>query len=225
MRIRASCVPAATLALMGCAGAAVSSVGPRAEGPVTVERGPGPYAPAGTRLAVRLDQAIDSAQSSAQSTISRGFTARLLLPVRAPDGTVLARADARVLGEVASLGDPRTRKVRLRLLRVDTVAGPTPLWAAVHRVEYSTYPGAYRNRRPVPEPFEPYTGTPGALRPREYAPPVATGGGPLGTGTAAGLDGRTSGYDRAREIHLARGARLDLVLTRPLAPPRSPASR
>jgi hypothetical protein len=99
------------------------------------------YVPAETRAVVRLEGQLDTSTSSAGDP----FVARLVEPLRAVDGHVLAPAGARVDGHVAAivLGGPRT-ELRLAFDRIETVHGVVPLAARVVSAQYNAVPGGGR---------------------------------------------------------------------------------
>jgi hypothetical protein len=139
-------MPMGILALLG--GCAPSS-GPPARSAATVTAAdvgvpqppvePRPtYAPAGTRLAIRLSTPISTVSSSAGQT----FSAEVLTPVLAADGTVLVAAGAPLLGHVAQIEfGGTTPRLRLGFDTVETMRGPAPLAVGVVSTESRRAPG------------------------------------------------------------------------------------
>lgn len=148
----------------------------------------GAFAPAGQRVAVRLDQTVDTLLSQRRET----FTARLQTPILDQNGAVFAPAGAVVYGHVASLGSRMRPRVRLTFDAVATAHGTRPLAAALRDAQYQRYPGPVEF---VPGPID-YYGYYGAW-----------GGGPAYVGWEP--------YQPI-EVRLPANAELHLQLTRPI---------
>jgi hypothetical protein len=163
----------------------------------------GPYVPAGQRLVVQLDQAIDTMESLRRGT----FTAHLVAPLVGADGRVIAATGATVHGFVRSLGSVDYPRISLRFESVDTVYGSAPLPARVRNAQYRTYLGPALYGAAPAEPYGAWGGGPGAF---------------YGAGLGYGYygDWYYAPY-YPREVHMPAGAQLELQLSQPLVPPGS----
>jgi hypothetical protein len=188
----------------------VASSGPHSVRTVDPNLVRGPYAPAGQRFSVRLDQAIDTQESLRRGT----FTARLQTPLVGADGRVFAAAGTTVSGHIRSLGSMESPRVLLRFDSIDTVFGPAPLQASLRGAQYRRYPGPVLYS--VWPGYPVYDGYWGAY-----------GWGPIGGGPGYAYYGGYWDYFpyRPPEVHLPAGARMDLLLTRPLFAPGTTVER
>jgi hypothetical protein len=192
-------------AVAGCSGTtAIRSVQPRTP-QINTAAIRGAYAPSGTRIAVRLDQSLST------ETALRGqtFTARLLTPVRANDGRIIAREGATVAGVVAGVRRGRSPIIEVEFTRIDTDSGPASLTVAVRDADRVIYRGD--SNAPMPS-VSYYQST------AVYTP---TFGGPFqySNGPADSSYGTPVYVGPPREVRLDRGATLQLQLTRPLIAP------
>jgi len=162
--------------------------------PVDTSRVQGTFGQAGQRFQVSLDQPIDTLESVRRGT----FTAHVVSPILGSDGRVLVPAGAAVTGEVRSLGSLETPYIRVRFDTVETVHGAAPLQARLRAADYHEYMGPWITGYDV-----------------GYRSGYAWGGGP-----SYANDWYYVAF-RPTEVRLPAGARLDLVLTRPLVPPGS----
>ncbi len=173
-------------------------------------------APIGTVLVVRLVDALDSATSH----VGQSFEGRVMERVVGTDGTVVVEAGARLRGHVTSVGTREAPRLRLALDAVDTLAGSSPVVARIRRAQRVEYPGPERVDRdridslcdapPSPKTeADPFCGSYVNLLRSDTAPEH-------GFGETPPTD------DRPTEVHLAPGARIELVLTEPLVLPRPP---
>jgi hypothetical protein len=191
----------------GAARAEVASVGPSTVRPIDPRRVGGEYVQAGTSFAVTMDQTIDTQVSAP----GMPFTATVAAPLVAPDGVDVVARGAKVHGTVTSVGSFGEPLVRIDIQSVDTQWGPASIVATVRRAQHTSYAGrpylAPSSSLPLEDghlyTYDFYTyGTPLGPAPYPPAPPVY--------GAAV---------ERPREIRIARGATLDLVLTRALIAP------
>jgi len=167
--------------------------------------------PSGTRVAVSLDEDIDTASAR----IGQDVTARAVASIRAPDGTIVVRKGAIVRGRLVSIGTRESPALRLELDTIDTTAGPVPIQASIRRARTLQYlpadlPRAQQrdwscaSQRPEDPRCESYSrlveGDRDIYADHKYgeSPPADS---------------------RPLELQLRRGTLVDLILTRPLALP------
>jgi hypothetical protein len=186
--------------LAACSTSAVTSVGPRHGEPAA----PGAIArdsvPAGVVFGVRLDQPLDTCCTPPHTR----FTATLLEALCATDGRVVVPEGAKITGEVVSSGLASIRKqLKVRLLSIDTVAGRAPLVAKVTMAQHVDWNGPPQiEPRVLPYAFRGY-------------------GGDTSVGNTE-IQGRSPfGYEveTPREVHLPKGAEMQLELVRPIVTP------
>jgi hypothetical protein len=169
----------------------------------------GPFVAAGTHVVVRLDEPIDTETSRAGQL----FRASVEGDLRSPEGVLVVARGASLAGHVASVGTSFDPKVRLSLESITTVTGVAAIQATVQHAQRRTYSG----------PKAP-SGSGDTL-----CRGAATETDPFCDSYFYRLD--TDGYsdhgfaetpltdDRAVEIRLQRGARIELVLTQPVLMP------
>lgn len=206
-----SIATAAALAAAGapaCTQAEVSSVGPQAVSSVAPAGTSGPYVAGGTIVSVRLDQPLDSYTSAPGSS----FTATLVNPMLDAQGRAIVAPGARVHGTFLSYGSPDDPRVVLRIDTIDTPAGALPLTAAVRQAQHVDLVAPSRHLAPRFESDFPRGsveyGTVDAQRPPESE-----------------LPGVTFAREPVREVHVPRGALMELQLTQPLVLPEGRAER
>lgn len=158
-------------ALSAACAPSVTSVAPRA-----AERTipPQPAALPGARLSVRTLQPLDSALSRE----GQPFTAALVAPLRAHDGTTLAPAGATVRGLVVATHSGAGPNLTLEISSIDTVAGPASL--AAHVVDA---PGTIPYAAPHGLARDAWARPPAPARPDRARPHRASDG--VGRGLAA----------------------------------------
>jgi hypothetical protein len=212
---------AAAAILFALAWAASACVAPEVQVSTTathsaVRPGARDGAPIGTVLVVQLVDALDSATSH----VGQSFEARVVERVVGTDRTVVVEAGAGLRGHVTSVGTRGAPRLRLALDAVDTLAGPSPVVARIRRAQRVEYPGPERVDRdrvdslcdapPSPKTeSDPFCGSYVNLLRSDTAPEH-------GFGETPPTD------DRPTEVHLAPGARIELVLTQPLVLQRAP---
>lgn len=196
------------LALGACA-PSVASVRPHTAVDIEPEQIHGPYVPKGTRFMVRLEDTLDTRRSRP----GQGFQATVLTPLRTPDGKVVVPAGSTLVGTVVSTGRPDRPRLRLRFDSIETVHGAAPLVADIEHSERTRYRGPPR-LRPTPLVADEVS----------IAPSGRVGIPPVGGGPAWDVNPPLEIYS-PREVHLARGALLELELSEPLIPPGTRVER
>jgi hypothetical protein len=163
--------------------------------------------PAGTEFTARLNDAIGTKISSP----GEFFTASVVAPVRAPDGSTVIREGALIRGRVVGVDKGPAPSIRLSFQSLDTDRGPMPISVTVLK---TTSPQATYRVEEVYTPNLPYNAI---LLPKA---PTSVGGGPGEKGGApGGAPGRAPSQAPAAQINLPVGTPLQLVLTQPLSMP------
>jgi len=188
---------AASLALgAGCAPVHVRTEGPQQVAAVAPPT-PVPFVPAGTKVEARLDNPIDTRATRPGAV----FTATVTEPLIDSQGNVLVPAGATIAGTVASTGSRDAPEVVLRLESIATRSGLSRIDAKVQSADTSYY------AMPTPTGAEAPSVTYGTYGFQPEGAPQLFGG---------AYGSQAPGY---REMAMVAGARLQLVLTRPLVAP------
>jgi hypothetical protein len=116
-----------SLTLVGCAATARIDPGAPAPRPAPAARIEGAFVPAGRSIEVALDRTI----ASDWSAPGQRFTARVMAPVFADDGSVLIHEGARLYGHVADVDRWRRPSVRLSFDTIETRYGPVAIDASM----------------------------------------------------------------------------------------------
>jgi len=146
---------------------------------------------------------METALDTMASSVGTPFTATVENALVGPDGVTVVPVGAKVRGRLVSTGSVTDPRLKLELNAIDTAFGPAPLEAKVRHAQRNEYAGppvfvpTYSDAYLYPYDayawgwWRPYGGGPGYL---PYSP---------------------------REIHIPRGASVQLELTRPLIPPNT----
>jgi hypothetical protein len=172
--------------------------------------------PPGTVVAVRLLDRIDTETTA----VGQAFRARVEGPIEAADGHVVVPDGSVLRGRVVSLGTADAPRVRLTLDTIDTIAGPAPIKALVRHAEPRHHAGPEVVAQGRGDTVCGDAGGPGIPFCDSYLDLIHSDTAPQhGFGEPPPTD------DRPREVQLPRGARVELVLTEPLASPAARAGR
>ena len=186
------------MAAAGCA-APVASTGSQRVRPIEHATVQGPIVPAGTRIAVRLEQSLDTMETAR----GQQFSAVVQEPVADSGGTVIVPAGSRIRGTVHSVAGATGPRLRLRFDGIETTRGFTPLPARNSASNAQLYTGPAEI---ATAPYY-YSGW--------YGYRMPYGGGPVNGYVLA------DGYDvyLPRDVHVPAGGTMELTLTRALVPP------
>ena len=133
---------ALAVAPVACGGSAKETAPPQSGNGATLLLGPGgaqalsvPYAPAGTRFDVRLDEPIDTRLNSAGQRI----TATLMQPIVASDGTVFIPQGTQIEGAISSIGTTGGPHIALEFDTAKLPGGEITLGTRIVSAQQSTY--------------------------------------------------------------------------------------
>lgn len=206
-------VPVLALAA-GCAREGVHAAEPQEVKRVSPAAVQGPYVPAGTQFAVSMQDTVGT-QTSYEGT---PFTATVVRPLLAGDGSVVVPQGATVHGRVANVDSGMSPVLLLDFDTIETQWGDAPISAKLQDAQKVTFPGN-------DEVYDPAYGYDdyGYYDAAFYSPGIGTY--PYYGGYYGGVTPYYQPigfYDyNAREIRVPAGATLQLELTRPILPPGS----
>ena len=192
-------VAVATLALAGCTVEEIQTTSPHQVETVAPSRVSGPFAQAGAKFRVKLDDPIGTQLSHPGNT----FSATVVDAIVDTQGQVLVPEGAKLSGRIADIEQGVAPKMRLTLLTIGTSkGGDVPIHGRILHAQRMSYPG---------EPL--YT---------SYAADPSSVGNPWMTYDsvlASPYGGSSTVF--TREIEMPVGSEMEIEVTRPLLAPGS----